>query len=759
MVLSAEATRKLFTPQSRGYAYGWGVRQSPAGTEIGHDGGNTNGVAADMRFLPDSNIVLISFANDDGESTLLGAVRSRLRQLALGVRIEMPPQPVASSALVARIPGPYELPGGDHIHAVVNGGRVEMRPQGQVATNLLWSGEPGDVGKWRDVGARTRQVVEAGLRGDSAALRRMLPQRRRLPMILDGWRRDLEARFGAFKECVVLGSRPGGAGAPEESPTEVRMHFERGSADAVFVWVPDDLAGFALMPQRAVVFAPVSETELASYDFATGRLRRAQFDGGALVIGGVRARQAGSSQSGSAATGRGALRPGTYAVRNVSIVPMTKDTVLARHAVLVRDGRIAWIGPSSALRAPRGTRIIDGANGFLLPGLADMHTHLFSDGEEVHDSAGPAELGVMVANGVTTARFMIGTPEQLVLRKAVASGDVVGPQMWVGSPQLTGRASENAIVVTNDTEARAAVRRAAADRYDFIKLTLFITRPVYDAVVDEARRVRIKVAGHVEPAVGVARALETGQQLEHLDAYLEAVLADSAPSKASLTQGGVFAMRNWPSLDYIDNRKVDSIAGATARAGAYIDPTQHVFNTAFAIGESVEAIRARPDFALWPPRLRDGYLRAHSRYWAPANDTIKTTARRARYVDVRNRLVKAIHDSGGKIMAGSDSPEWFHAYGYGLHRELQALVAAGLSPYQALVAATRTPAEYLGASAEWGTLEVGKRADFVLVASNPLANVKNTESIRAVSVGGRWLTRPELDAMLARARRVIAPGT
>lgn len=456
---------------------------------------------------------------------------------------------------------------------------------------------------------------------------------------------------------------------------------------------------------------------------------------------------------------RGALSPGMYAVSNVNVVPMTRDIVLTGHSVLVRDGRIAWMGPTTALRAPRGTRIIDGENGFLFPGLADMHTHLFSDGEEVSDSAGPAELGVMLANGVTVARFMIGTPEQLALRSAVANGSIAGPQLWVASPQLTGRASENAIVVTTEDQARAAVRRAAADAYDFIKLTLFITRPVYDAVADEARRVGIRVVGHVEPEVGVARALETGQQLEHLDSYLEAVLADSAPSRSSLTQGGVFAMRNWPSIDWVDDRKIDRIAGATARTGAYIDPTQHVFNTAFAIGESVDAIRARPDFQLWPPRLRDGYLRAHARYWAPANDTIKTAARRRRYVEVRNRLVKAIHDSGGKIMAGSDSPEWFHAYGYGLHRELQALVAAGLTPYQALTAATRTPAEYLGATSEWGTLETGKRADFVLVAANPLTDVRNTERVQAVAVGGRWFARGELDAMIARARRAIAGGT
>jgi hypothetical protein len=314
-------------------------------------------------------------------------------------------------------------------------------------------------------------------------------------------------------------------------------------------------------------------------------------------------------------------------------------------------------------------------------------------------------------------------------------------------------------VVTTAEQARAAVRTVAAEGYDFIKLTLAISSVVYDAVIDEARQRGIRVVGHVEPEVGVERALAAGQQLEHLDAYLEGVLADSSPTKGSLTQGGVFTMTNWRSLDYIDDRKIARIAGATARAGVFVGPTQNVFNTAFAIGESDSLIRARPDYALWPAKLREMYHRAHARYWAPANDTIRTAARRKKYVDVRNRLVKAIQDSGGKILAGSDSPEWFHSYGYALHRELQALVGAGLTPYQAIVAATRAPAEYLGTTADWGTLEVGKRADFILLSANPLADIRNTTGIQGVGAGGTWYSRAQLDTMITRAQRVITAST
>src|SRR6185436_8287878 len=131
------------------------------------------------------------------------------------------------------------------------------------------------------------------------------------------------------------------------------------------------------------------------------------------------------------------------------------------------------------------------------------------------------ELGVMVANGVTAARLMIGTPQHLMLRRDVAAGRVLGPQLWAAGPQLTGRRSENAHVVTTPEEARAAVRAVADAGYDFVKLTLDISRPVYDAVVDEVARRAIRVVGHVDTAVGVPRALAAGQQIEHLDAYFE----------------------------------------------------------------------------------------------------------------------------------------------------------------------------------------------------------------------------------------------
>lgn len=450
---------------------------------------------------------------------------------------------------------------------------------------------------------------------------------------------------------------------------------------------------------------------------------------------------------------RAALQTGAFAITNVSVVPMTGPTVLGDSTVLVRDGRIVAVGPSASLSVPAGTRRIDGRGKFLIPGLADMHVHLFSD-EEAPKSAAVDELGVMLANGVTAIRLMIGTPEHLALRREIQAGRMLGPQLWIASPQFTGRNDINARVVTTPEEAQTAVKEAADQGYDFIKLTLFIPPPVFEAVVAEAARNGIRVVGHVDPRVGVERALAAGQHIEHLDNYMETILADSAPSRVSVSDRGVFYPKNWESLDHVDDAKILKIAEATARARVWTCPTLTLMKKAFGLGSTDEEIHARPDWLLMPPKHRATYVAAHERYWKnPPSET-----RRKRYVDVRNRLVKAISDAGGRILAGSDAPEWLLGYGYTLHREMENLVDAGLTPYQALAAATRNPAEFLHALSEWGTIEPGKRADLVLLSANPLDNIRNTTRIEAVSMGGRWMERPELERMVQTAAKSLNGG-
>jgi imidazolonepropionase-like amidohydrolase len=435
----------------------------------------------------------------------------------------------------------------------------------------------------------------------------------------------------------------------------------------------------------------------------------------------------------------------------VNVIPMDAKRVLKNQTVLVRGAAISEIGPAEKIKIPKDATRVDGRGKYLIPGLFDMHSHMFSD-DKFPDRLAPDELAVMLANGVTTVRLMIGTPEHLLLRARIERGEILGPTIFAASPQLSGRSLGdifNGRVVTTPDQARNAVRDFKAAGYDFIKLTFFISRPVYDAVIETAKEVGIRVIGHVDPQVGLARALEARQQIEHLDSYLEATLSDNAPVKASVSGVSVWRMRNWESLDYIEDKKIGEVARATAKAGVWSCPTLTSLKLAFGTGQSDEEIRKRPDYAFIPSRLREEMAGPRQRFWSSP----PTEARRRRFVEVRNRLVKEIYQAGGKILAGSDAPEWFLVYGWTLHRELHSLVEAGLTPYGALEAATRNPAEFLGILSTVGTIERGKRADLILLEANPLEDISNTERRAGVMARGRWLTDSEIKKMLGE----IAP--
>ena len=225
-----------------------------------------------------------------------------------------------------------------------------------------------------------------------------------------------------------------------------------------------------------------------------------------------------------------AIAAQTVAFTNVNVIPLDKERVLTNQTVLVRNGMIVEIGKK--VKIPKDAQIIDGKGKYLIPGLMDMHTHLLSDGDDYPDSIAEDELKVMIANGVTTIRLMIGTPEQLILRAKSASGEIIAPTIYAASPHLTGKEQGNDFVVNTEEEAREAVRKSKRAGYDFIKITTFIKAEVYEAAIDEAAKQNIRVVGHADSRfVGVERALKAKQQIEHLDGYMEAILADDAPDE------------------------------------------------------------------------------------------------------------------------------------------------------------------------------------------------------------------------------------
>ncbi len=429
---------------------------------------------------------------------------------------------------------------------------------------------------------------------------------------------------------------------------------------------------------------------------------------------------------------------------NVNVIPMDRERVIRNQTVIVRNNTIAAIGDAKRINVPAGAQKVDGTDKFLIPGLMDMHVHLFSD-DEFPDALAEDEFKVMIAYGVTTIRLMIGTPEQLVLREKSAKGEILAPTIFAASPHLTGRKQPNAYVVTTEAEARAAVVKSKRDGYDFIKVTTYLAPEVYEAIADEASKQNIRVVGHADSrSVGLQRALKARQQIEHLDSYLEALLPDNAPVKGSVSDIYVYNPKNWESIDYLDEKKIPELARLTVKANPFVTPTLHLFKFTFGKGRSEESFMAQPDIRFYPRKTIDQWTRASKRYLSTAAPVEK----REKYVRVRNQIVKAIYDAGGRIMAGSDTPEWLMLYGHTLHLELIDLRDAGLSNYAALETATRNPAMYLGLLDQTGTIEKRKRGDLVLLDANPLDDIANTQKRAGVMIKGQYFTQTEMDRWL-----------
>ncbi|MBX7055241.1 MAG: amidohydrolase family protein [Pyrinomonadaceae bacterium] len=444
----------------------------------------------------------------------------------------------------------------------------------------------------------------------------------------------------------------------------------------------------------------------------------------------------------------------TTAFVGVNVIPMDRERVITNQTVVVRNGTIAQIGDAARVKVPADALTVDARGKYLIPGLVDMHTHLLSDSDEYPDSIAPDELRVMVANGVTTVRFMIGTPELLKLRKRSATGEIAAPTIYVASPHLTGREQGNNFVVNTPEEAREAVRRSKAAGYDFIKITTFLKSLLYETAVDEAKKLNIRVVGHADSRfVGVERAWKAGQQIEHLDGYMELLLKADSPVKGSVSDLYIYNPDNWKSFDYMDETKIAEIARKTVASNPYVDPTQHFMKNTFGRLRTEEEIRVQPDFRFYPPKVQQQWLDFYKK-----NKFINTVSleRRARWVALREKLIKAIYEAGGKIMTGSDTPEFLWLYGFGIHHELKALKDSGISNYAVLAAGTRNAHEFFGTIDKAGTIEKGKRADLVLLNANPIDDISATKDRAGVMLKGRWYTQNELDAWLDEIAPKIA---
>lgn len=434
-------------------------------------------------------------------------------------------------------------------------------------------------------------------------------------------------------------------------------------------------------------------------------------------------------------------------IRNVNIIDVRSGDVLPHRSVLIHGGRVQTIAAN--IRPAPSAEVVDGRGRYLIPGLWDMHVHLWYKEDQ---------FPMYLAWGVTGVRDM-GSDLARVKhwRTEIKSSALLGPHIETCGPAVDGFPSDDpklpVIVVRSPAEARSTYDHLEQDlNVDFIKVLSRLPRDAYLALLDRARKWGLPVAGHVPDTVTVEEAVTARQSsIEHLSNVL---LACSSEERKILgPRANAIERKDWNSvlafdehaLTTFDFKKADTLMERMARYASYQTPTL-VMLRRMTYADADEVAR--------DPRLR--YIPAAIRKtWNDPREDKKKQPEAAlalfdREYEKDCYLVDRMQKGGVPIMAGTDTGDPYTFPGYDLHRELQLLVKAGLTPLQALRAATIVPAEYLDSDESLGTVAPGRVADLVLLDADPLKDIRNTQRISAVVLGGKYLSRAKLDSMLVR---------
>lgn len=366
------------------------------------------------------------------------------------------------------------------------------------------------------------------------------------------------------------------------------------------------------------------------------------------------------------------------AFADVRIVLMEEGRTAGGQTVLVENGRITRVGPAAQVAIPEAAVVIEAGGAYLLPGLADMHVHLRRE-----------DVPAYLASGITTVRNMWGHPAIQSIQAEVEAETLPAPTVYSTSPGLDQEPVHwpYTQLVAEPGEAERIVAEQVAAGWPTLKIYQDLTPEVYDAIVAAAAAQGVDFVGHVPHQVGLDRVLAAGQRsIEHLGGYDLALNGGSA-------RGAV----GW--ID-VDQSLMPQLAARTRAAGAWNCPTLTI----------VASMASRFD-----------------------------DQASAAVVGNRRRMLKALHEAGAGLLLGTDSGIDVVDPGASFHAELAEWVAAGLTPYEALRAATVDAAEFLGESDEFGRVAEGLRADLVMALRDPLADVETLREPLGVMVRGHWM--------------------
>ncbi len=437
-----------------------------------------------------------------------------------------------------------------------------------------------------------------------------------------------------------------------------------------------------------------------------------------------------------------AISSNAVAFVDVTIVPMSRDELRLHQTVLIEGDRIVAIGSADSIRVPPGAKRIPGGGRFLMPGLIDMHVHFLRRPTDVdeedwrfpdfRDRNENFRL-LFVANGVTSVRQMHAHPvgDELVARSM--TGGWLGPAIYSTGPITDGDPPEWPVarIVRTPTDAVRAVLDDKSAGYVGIKVSL----ANYDAIIAAAAKNQLDVVGHVPDAVGLSRAIAANQwTIEHTDSFLLSLQPGEGPYIVPP------ADVRWSELEHrADFSKLPQFADAMRRAGIWTCPT-------VVVNQLYSSANTWSSELQYVPRALAAKLIKH--YPTGSHDFEQD-------LSFSLAIVSRLHARGAGLLLGSDTFKMNVMPGFSALHELEYLVRAGLTPYEALQAGTVNAALALHEITTLGTIDVGKRADLLLLTANPLGNVRNVSRRVGVMLRGRWLPESEMQNRLAAVARAI----
>lgn len=435
---------------------------------------------------------------------------------------------------------------------------------------------------------------------------------------------------------------------------------------------------------------------------------------------------------------------------HATVVDVATGAIRPNQTVVIQGRRIVRVGSGRRAR-PAGGRVVDAHGQYLLPGLWDMHTHVYFDGTA--RAGTDLILPLLLANGITGIRDMGSQLDSILRARAeVAAHRWLGPRLVVSGPMLDGPTSpyQAAIAVATPEDGRRAVRRLKARGVDFIKVQSYVPRAAYFAIAAEAKKVGLPLEGHVPDAVRAREALAAGQRtFEHLIGIFEA----SSPAEDQYVSGSIKSPGRF--LATYDARREAALTRQLAAAHIWQCPTLFWERGQWL----VDALDWRADSAGLAYAGRSWVAQR----WPKSQQGIAKTmdyeplAVRQKFVAHELALVRRLHAARVGFLAGTDAPAGVDLVpGLSLHQELQRFVAAGFTPLQALQTATLNPARFYHRLHDFGSVQPGRLADLLLLRANPLTDIANTRQIAGVIADGRYFSRPALDSLQARLRHVAA---